>query len=99
MQYGRSRRLDSCPSRLGCPVLDYTNSRSQGTVFVSGDIQSACCGVFTYSKAPQGLPTRSIQDNGRMSTLHPDSELMDLLDRIAAQDDSCLLYTSDAADE
>ena len=25
-----------------------------------------------------------------MSTLHPDSELMDLLDRIAAQDDAAL---------
>ena len=31
-----------------------------------------------------------IQDNGRMSTLHPDRELMELIDRVAAQDDSAL---------
>ena len=53
-------------------------------------IQNAGCGVFTYSKAPQAQPTQPIPENGRMSTLHPDSELMDLLDRIAAQDDAAL---------
>ena len=42
-------------------------------------IQNASCGVFTYSKAPQAQPTQPIPENGRMSTLHPDSELMDLL--------------------
>eukprot|EP01041_Mallomonas_annulata_P016926 gene16926-35108_t len=34
--------------------------------------------------------SRPIPHNGRMSTRHPDSELMDLLDRVAAQDDSAL---------
>ncbi|RLJ38815.1 RNA polymerase sigma-70 factor (ECF subfamily) [Acidovorax sp. 106] len=34
--------------------------------------------------------TVHIQDNGRMSTLHPDRELMELIDRVAAQDDSAL---------
>ena len=53
-------------------------------------IQNIGCGVFTHSKAPQALPTQPIPENGRMSTLHPDSELMDLLDRIAAQDDAAL---------
>jgi RNA polymerase sigma-70 factor (ECF subfamily) len=31
-----------------------------------------------------------IPHNGRMSTLHPDRELMELIDRVAAQDDSAL---------
>ena len=71
----------------GARYPDYTNLPSQGTVFVPGRIQSARSGVFTHSKAPQAPPTQPIPENGRMSTLHPDSELI------------CLLYTSDAADE
>ena len=55
----------------------------------SRHIQWPVCGVFTYSKAPTQREIRSFQHNRRMS-LKPDSELMNLLDRIAAQDDSAL---------
>ena len=48
------------------------------------------CGVSTYNASICGHGIRPIPDNRRMSTLHPDSELMTLLDRIAAQDDSAL---------
>ena len=48
------------------------------------------CGVSTYNAPICGHGIRPIPDNRRMSTLHPDSELMTLLDRIAAQDDSAL---------